>query len=125
MPTYITTRNMTYDTRRLKAGDEFQVSKRDGDLLVKLGRAKVVPESLAQSAQPTPQQSKPVADPLVIARADYEAALGKRAFHGWDEAELRRKIAEHQAASVVPETLPAVPPTPPVMPPVPVVPDES
>jgi len=118
MPTYITTRNMTYDTRRLKAGDEFRTNARDGDLLVRLGRAKVVPESLAQ-------QSKPVADPLVIARADYEAALGKRAFHGWDEAELRRKIAEHQAASVVPETLPAVPPTPPVMPPVPVVPDES
>lgn len=115
MPTYITTRNMTYDTRRLKAGDEFQVSKRDGDLLVKLGRAKVVPESLAQSAQPTPQQPPaPTPDPMAIARAEYEAIVGKRAFHGWDETELRRRIAEHQA-----------PPPAPIMPPIPVIPDES
>ena len=110
MPTELTTRNMTYDTRRLKAGDEFQVSKRDGDLLVKLGRAKVVPESLAQ---PTPQQ--PLAptqpDPLATARAEYEAIVGKRAFHGWDETELRRRIAEHQA-----------PPPAPIMPPIPVIP---
>lgn len=111
MPTYITTRNMTYDTRRLKAGDEFRTNARDGDILVRLGRAKVVPESLAQSAQPTPQQ--PLAptqpDPLATARAEYEAIVGKRAFHGWDETELRRRIAEHQA-----------PPPAPIMPPVPV-----
>ena len=105
--TYITTRDMTYDTRRLKAGDEFRLTARDGDLLVRLGRAKVVPESLAQSAQPTPQQPQP--DPMTTARAEYEAIVGKRAFHGWDETELRRRIAEHQA-----------PPPAPVMPPVPV-----
>lgn len=98
MPTYITTRNMTYDTRRLKAGDEFRLNARDGDILVRLGRAKVVPESPA----PTP-------DPMAIARAEYEAIVGKRVFHGWDETELRRRIAEHQA-----------PPPVPIMPPVPV-----
>jgi len=128
MPTYITNRNMTYNTRRLKAGDEFETSRRDGDLLVKLGKAQHVPNALARSAfvppkppvvtpmppvaqQPqtpapaaivTPEseasESTPSTDTLATVRAEYEAAVGKRAFHGWDEAELRRRIAEHQDA---------------------------
>lgn len=123
MPTFITTRNMTYNTRRLKAGDEFQTSRRDGDLLVRLGRAREVPNALSQSTfvpppppvvQPTtpttpapaaivtPESeasaSTPSTDTLATVRAEYEAAVGKRAFHGWDEAELRRRIAEHQDA---------------------------
>lgn len=135
--TYITTRDMLYNTRRLKAGDEFRTSARDGDILVRLGRAQRVPASLAQSAQPAPvapQQSakrsdhnidpdrdgtaelqlSSTPDPLTAARAEYEAIVGKRAFHGWDESELRRRMAEHQA-----------PPAAPVMPPIPVVQDES
>jgi hypothetical protein len=113
--TYITTRDMLYNTRRLKAGDEFRTSARDGDILVRLGRAQRVPASLAQSAQPaqTPV-AQPQPDPLATARAEYEDVVGKRAFHGWDEAELRRRMAEHQNPPVVP-----------VMPPIPVVQDES
>jgi hypothetical protein len=124
MPTYITNRNMTYNTRRLKAGDEFKTSRRDGDLLVKLGKAQYVPNALARSAfvpppppvvrqptTPTPpvpaaivtpeseaSESTPSTDTLAAVRAEYEAAVGKRAFHGWDEAELRRRIVEHQDA---------------------------
>ena len=108
MPTYITTRNMTYDTRRLKAGDEFRTNARDGDILVRLGRAKVVPQQQQPAPTPVVPQQQPMLDPLAIARAEYESIVGKRAFHGWDETELRRRIAEHQA-----------PPTAPVMPPIP------
>lgn len=120
MPTYITNRNMTYNTRRLKAGDEFETSRRDGDILVKLGKAQHVPNALARTAfvpppQPVVRQPTPVpaaivtpeseasasaqsADTLAAVRAEYEAVVGKRAFHGWDEAELRRRIVEHQDA---------------------------
>jgi hypothetical protein len=111
MPTFIANRNMTYNTRRLKAGDQLSLSRRDGDLLVRLGRVTQMPDALAQSAlvkptapvmPPVPVAAatpvQPAADTLATARADYEAAVGKRAFHGWDEAELRRRIAEHQDA---------------------------
>lgn len=91
--TYVTTRDMTYNTRRLKAGDEFTALQRDGDLLVKLGRA--------SPAMPKPT-GKVAPDALAVARADYEKAAGKRAFHGWDEQELRRKIAEIQTAPIMP-----------------------
>lgn len=124
MPTYITTRNMTYNTRRLKAGDEFTAQERDGKLLVKLGRAELKPSALVTPAKPkfvpppppvippappvvvtpeseasAPETETPPVDTLAVARADYEAALGKRAFHGWDETELRRRIAEHADGS--------------------------
>lgn len=117
MPTYITNRNMTYNTRALKAGDEFQTSRRDGDLLVRLGKAQAVPSALAVTGKkpaakftpPAPPVVAPVEivtpeseasdDTLAIARDDYEQIVGKRWFHGWDEAELRKKIAAHQAGN--------------------------
>lgn len=126
MPKYITTRTMTYNTRRLKAGDELVgVSERDGNLLVRLGRAARVPDALAQSnfkvppppvvpPKPAVTETPAPAAPVVIetpdtdespgpstletVRAEYAAALGKRPFHGWDEAELRKRIAEHQSS---------------------------
>jgi hypothetical protein len=132
MPTYITTQARTIANRRLKAGDEFVASRRDGALLVKLGRATEVPAALAQktgfkvppppkppapapvvepepAAVVTPESeasgeppapdvvappAEPVVDPLTVARDDYERIVGKRWFHGWDEAELRRRIDE-------------------------------
>jgi hypothetical protein len=36
-------------------------------------------------------------DELQAARADYEAAIGKRAFHSWDVATLRDKIQAAKA----------------------------
>jgi hypothetical protein len=124
MPTYITNRNMTYNTRRLKAGDEFETSRRDGDILVKLGKAQHVPNALARTAfvpppppvvrQPTTpvppvpaaivtpeseaSESTPSTDTLAAVRAEYQTVVGKRAWHEWDEAELRRRMAEHQVA---------------------------
>lgn len=113
MPIYITTQARTIANRALKAGDEFRASKRDGDLLVRLGRAELkpaafkvppppkpvkaavtTPESEASGEQPDPAEQP---DPLAVARDDYERIVGKRWFHGWDESELRRRIAEHES----------------------------
>ena len=122
MPTYITTMVRTYNNRRLKAGDEMPgISSRDGDILVRLGKAQLVPDALVQSTfvpppppvaqQPqtpapaaivTPESeasaSTPSVDTLATVRAEYQAVVGKRAWHEWDEAELRRRMAEHQGA---------------------------
>jgi hypothetical protein len=112
--TVISNRKMTYGTRRLKAGDEFTTSARDADILVRLGKASEVPPALAQSnfkvptTPPAPpvapvQQTTPADDndgdenPLKAVRDEYEQVVGKRPFHGWDEAELRRRMAEHQS----------------------------
>lgn len=129
MPTYITTQVRTYNNRRLKAGDEMPgISRRDGELMVKLGRAERIPDALAPSnftppPPPKPKAVEPVAAPanqvgnetppppapdvhqadrgdaLAVAREDYESIVGKRWFHAWDEAELRKRIAEHQAGA--------------------------
>lgn len=127
MPTYFTTRARTINNRRLKAGEEFTASARDGDLLVRLGRATRVPDALATTALKTmppapvmppvpitPPVPAPAAivtpeseasgeppapdvvDTLATAREDYQRIVGKRAFHGWDEAELRKRIAEFE-----------------------------
>jgi hypothetical protein len=126
MPKYITTRTMTYNTRRLKAGDELVgVSERDGNLLVRLGRAARVPDALAQSnfkvppppvvppkpaVTETPAPAAPVVtetpdtdespaeSSIAVAREEYRRVFGKREFPGWDEAELRKRIAEHQSS---------------------------
>ena len=116
--TVISNRAMTYGTRRLKAGDEFTTSARDADILVRLGKASEVPPALAQGnfkvpPPPAPpaapvQQTTPVAqadddgdgdeNPLKTVRDEYEQVVGRRPFHGWDEAELRRRMAEHQSS---------------------------
>lgn len=81
--TLTATRSMTYATRRLKAGDEFTASRRDADLLVRIGRA--------EYAAP-----KPPVDELAEVRREYERVVGKRAYHGWDADTLRDKIAQVQ-----------------------------
>lgn len=116
MPTYITTQVRTYNNRRLKAGDPMPgISRRDGEMMVKLGRAQRMPDALVTPVKPsapvmppvpaaivTPEsevsESTPSADALTVAREDYESIVGKRWFHAWDEVELRRRIAEHQDA---------------------------
>lgn len=44
-------------------------------------------------------------------RADYQALAGKKPFHGWDAAELRRKIDE-MTAPPAPDPEPVVEPAP-------------
>lgn len=130
MPTYITTQARTIANRALKAGQEFRASRRDGEILIKRGLAVAVPAALAQSSfkiPPPPAPPKaaksvepepagevttpeseasapevvaPLADPLATARDDYERIVGKRWFHGWNETELRRRIAEFEAGNI-------------------------
>lgn len=88
--TFVATRDMTYATRRLKAGDEFQANRRDGRTLVAIGKAAELPAAIAKLTKPTAH-----VDELTETRLRYENVVGKRAFHGWDVAELERRIAEH------------------------------
>jgi hypothetical protein len=57
------------------------------------GMTVVTPESEATAPDVVAQ----TVDPLAVARDDYERIVGKRWFHGWDETELRRRIAEFEA----------------------------
>ncbi len=81
--TMIASQAMTYGTRRLLAGDEFAASRRDADLLARLGRAREV-----KPGKPTEE------DVLTSLRAEYGEVVGKRAYHGWDADELRKRISE-------------------------------
>lgn len=103
MPRYMTvqmTRDHSYRDRELRAGDTIELPRRDAALLVAARRARKVRETAASvdvtPAASTQQTTNAVTgdDELKAARADYEAALGKKAFHGWDVAALRSKIAE-------------------------------
>ena len=78
---------MTYATRRLRAGDEFDAPRRDARILAAIGRADYA--QAAAAAAPV----EPV-DPLADARAEYQAKIGKRPFHGWDIATIKAKMAE-------------------------------
>lgn len=69
-----------YATRHLRAGDEFEASRRDAGILVAVGVARYA--------------TKPQRDDIAALRAEYLRKVGKRPFHGWGAAELRRRMAE-------------------------------
>lgn len=95
---------LKYDTRRLMPGDEFEVARsRDARLLLATKRvSKVVEAPPAPAPAPVPA---PAIDPpapsapedLSALRAEYEAAVGKKAYHGWSAEQLREKMAAHEA----------------------------
>jgi hypothetical protein len=90
----IATRDMTYATRRLKAGDEIaDVSGPNARLLTALGRARQV--DAAQEARDAAAEAQ--ANAKALLRDEYERVLGKRPFNGWDADTLREKIAEASA----------------------------
>lgn len=103
MTDMIAIRPFRYATRALRAGEGFIAkSKRDARILVAIGKARVKrdpgkidppPAGLAQkiAATATP-------DDLPALRAEYQAATGKRAFHGWGAETLRAKIEEARAS---------------------------
>ena len=97
----IANKRLTYGTRRLQAGDEFEASPRDARLLAAVSRARLVPEP-----QPTYPRVPPH-DGISMARAEYERVFNKRPFMGWDEAMLREKI---EAGPTVNEQRQAAPP---------------
>lgn len=86
----IATKDMTYGTRRLKAGDEIaDVSGPNSRLLAALGRARLV-----QPGETKKEVKAEVhAESKAALREEYQRVFGKRPFNGWDADELREKIA--------------------------------
>ena len=102
------TKNMRYGTRRLMAGDIFEVNKpSDVRVLKAIRKAEEykeelppIPATLKTAAMSVGTvQTDAIDQELKIARADYEDATGKRAFFRWTTAELREKIKEHNDKS--------------------------
>lgn len=89
----IAEKNMRYSTRRLLPGDEFEASRRDGRLLVALGRARLAPPVVdtPPAVEPVPDDGP---DDIADLRVAYQERFGKRPFMGWDADALRAKIAE-------------------------------
>ena len=81
-------KHQAYFTRALKANDP-----RYARVFGKLGydRADIVSDDAAAG---DPAGTGGAADDLEQLRAEYQAALGKKPYHGWDAATLREKIAE-------------------------------
>lgn len=78
---------MTYGTRRLAAGDEFDATHSHGRVLLALGKATV--PGRAKKAVKVPHH-----DEISLLRAEYERVYGKKPFGAWKEDKLREKIAE-------------------------------
>lgn len=97
-------KSLIYATRHLKPGDDFATkTDRDASILVALGKAKIrrVPGKIAPAPAGLVEKvsaSKVPAGNLVALRAEYAELVGKKPFHGWDAAELRRRIGEARAA---------------------------
>lgn len=103
-------KSLKYNTRRLLPGDEFEVEKpRDARLLLatrrvrKVEAAPVAPpvEPLVPAPTPVPppvvEAAAPAPEDLSAVRAEYEATVGRKPFHGWNAETLREKIAAHKA----------------------------
>lgn len=96
----IATQAMKYGTRRLEAGDVFEARKGHARVLEALKRAKETTDAIPQIPVALKTRvlkaSAPKAEPtedLSDLRAEYERAVGRRPFMGWDAAELRKRIA--------------------------------
>lgn len=85
-------KHQAYFTRALKAKDP-----RYARVFGQLGydRADIVADDAA-TLEPTGTGG--AADDLEPLRAEYQAAVGKKPYHGWDAAVLREKITEAKAA---------------------------
>lgn len=68
-------------------GREERMQLRYADILQKLGRGTYMTRDMQAQALRDDEE-------LSRLRAEYQEAVGKRAFHGWDAETLRQKIAE-------------------------------
>lgn len=114
MPKLVATKNMTYATRHLRAGDSFDAVPRDARVLKAIGKAR---DDYNVPVQPLPEQGPPVVTPPAPAvdmdalRAEAEAA-GVSVDRRWGEARLRQEIASaprQRAPEPTPETEPTTP----------------
>ncbi|RVJ03361.1 hypothetical protein [Sinorhizobium medicae] len=94
----IATQSMTYGTRRLLPGEEFVASRRDADLLSRIGRAKLVDADsnpIDHEVKKDGVGTAKVEDArLADLRKQYQQKFGKRPFNGWDAKNLSEKLAE-------------------------------
>ncbi|GEM_PF-839546 len=103
----IATKPLVYNSRRLLPGQHFTVkTDRHARLYAALGKARsagdvdappvAVAKKIASPAQKsTPVDGKAALDKL---RADYFEVVKKKPYHGWDAAELQRRIDEALAS---------------------------
>lgn len=79
-----------------KTGRKRMLRERDAKLLKRLGRGTYMTRDMR--AQPEPVVVEPatpwIDDELTGLRAEYQEAVGKRPYHGWDADTLREKITE-------------------------------
>lgn len=73
-------------------GRERMMSRRDANILQKLGRGTYMTRDMR--AQPVVEPVNTDDDALTALRAQYQDVVGKRPFHGWDAETLLEKIAE-------------------------------
>lgn len=83
-------KNNGYMDRALQSSDP-----RYARILGKLGYERRDMEAVGGSSV---KVAVPQHDEITLLRAEYERVMGKRPFMGWDEAKLREKIAQAEAA---------------------------
>lgn len=116
------TKTLRYGTRRLLPGDVFEVARpHDARILKAIRKAEdhveIEDSPMQAPAAPTPPApprdpldhdgdgakggsvAPPKTEDLVPLRTEYEAAIGRRPFMGWDADTLRQKIANHKAGT--------------------------
>ena len=82
MADLIATKSMTYGTRRMKAGDGFEVHNRQHSrALIAIGKARLDGDAPAPADMGTLRQ-------------EYTSVAGKKPYHGWDAKTLAEKIKE-------------------------------
>ena len=94
--TMIANKRMYYRTRMLKPGERFEAKPAAARLFAKVGRARHADAPAVEAAPALPKM--PPHNAITLARAEYERVFGKRPYMGWDEAELRQRIAAGPAA---------------------------
>lgn len=71
-----------------KGGRKQSMHRRYANILQKLGRGTYMTRDMRATESE---------DELAELRSEYQEAVGKRAYHGWDADTLREKIAEERA----------------------------
>lgn len=82
-----------------KTGGQRTVRDSVGRRLVRVGIAREVVSERAGTYMTRDMRAQPVIsaapeEELTVLRAEYQEAVGKRAYHGWDADTLREKISE-------------------------------
>lgn len=87
-----------YGRRRLQVGEQFDARRAEARVLAAMGKATYVSRDMVageRAVMPHPGAlAQAQLPPIAELRQQYQANFGKRAFHGWDAAELQRRLNE-------------------------------